>query len=57
MANEITTSPHHLDKSVLICWEHHTIPDLILSLGGPDIGEWGEDYGRTIVLKFDRSDA
>jgi hypothetical protein len=56
LAEEIRGTSHYHGKSVLICWEHHTIPDLVLSLGGPDIGEWGVDFGRTLVLEFDRSD-
>lgn len=51
MATEILGKKFNGD-TVLICWEHNSIPDLIVSLGGPDIHEWGHSYDRTIILNY-----
>lgn len=51
MAREILGESFH-GKTVLISWEHKALGNLIVSLGGPDIGEWGDVFDRTFVLNY-----
>lgn len=51
MAREILGKGFH-GKSVLISWEHKALADLVVSLGGPDIEDWGDVFDRTVVLNY-----
>ncbi len=52
MAHEIQTTPTYRGKSVLICWEHHAIPDVAGALGVKDPPKWGDHYDRVWVITF-----
>ena len=55
MAQSIKTSLDYAGKMVLICWEHHDIPNLVRSFGwdsAPD--SWkGDVFDRAWVLNFE----
>ncbi len=51
MAKEILAESKYEGKSVLICWEHKTIPDLIVSLQGPEY-EWKHGFANVVVLNY-----
>lgn len=51
LAKHILSHNYH-GKSVLICWEHDSIRNLIKSLGGPDVGKWGKSYSKFYVLNY-----
>jgi broad specificity phosphatase PhoE len=59
MADEILTKPAYEGKAVVVCWEHHAIPDLARALGARDApARWrGEAFDRTWVLTFARDGA
>lgn len=47
------------DRTILICWHHGTIPDLVYALGGdPNLfptGKWPSDsYGGIVVMRYDQ---
>jgi hypothetical protein len=54
MVQEIDSRPEYEGKMVLICWEHHAIPDIARAFGAKDApGKWhGESFDRIWVLTF-----
>lgn len=57
VAQDILSSPAFDGKTVLVCWEHKRIPDIMRALGwtrGPN--RWPDDvFDRVWILDFDRS--
>jgi hypothetical protein len=52
MIREIQGMPAYAGKLVLICWEHHAIPDLAEALGVDDPPDWpGHSFDRVWVIK------
>ena len=42
-----------MSKTVIICWGHSVIKDIIAEFGGEKWKDWDDkDYDRTIVLDF-----
>ena len=52
-AKEILTNPLYDNASVLLCWEHHNIPNLIVALGAEDPGPWeGDIFDQVYMITF-----
>jgi hypothetical protein len=54
MANEIKANPAYAGKTVLICWEHHVIPEIARTLGALQTpARWpAEIFDRVWVISF-----
>lgn len=57
MAKEILSNPSYDGKVVLICWEHHVIPDIAKALGVKDPPAFPEVFDRTWVIAFENGKA
>ncbi len=54
VAREILTNPQYDNKTILICWRHNHIPQLVMALGGEDPGFWADDiYDQVYMLTFE----
>lgn len=57
MVDEIRANPAYKGKMVLICWEHHVIPEIAHALGAKDAPKKFHDvYDRTWILTFKGGD-
>ena len=57
IAKEVLTNPKYDNASVLLCWEHHSIPDLIVALGGANPGVWNDDiFDQVYILTFNKGE-
>jgi hypothetical protein len=53
MAHEILTNSTYRGKNVLICWEHHAIPDVAVALGVKNPPKWKSSvFDRLWVITF-----
>lgn len=54
MVNEVKANPAYVGKTILICWEHHVIPEIARALGSLMApARWpGEIFDRTWVITF-----
>jgi len=54
LARHVLTSPEYKDKTILICWTHTHIPDLLVALGVPSERKpWPkETYDRYVVVTY-----
>lgn len=55
LVHELYTNPKYGGKTVLICWRHGTIPDLVLGLGATGVPDKWKDhvFDRVWVVTFD----
>jgi broad specificity phosphatase PhoE len=55
LAEELLTSPKYDGKTVLVCWHHGKIPNLLHALGiNPKPGDIGDDvFDRVWIVTFD----
>jgi hypothetical protein len=53
MTKEILAKPEYDGKIVLICWEHHGIPDIAAAMGVTSPPEWpGHAFDRLWIITF-----
>lgn len=54
MVEEVMTNPDYQGKSVLICWEHHAIPEIARAFGAHDApSKWhGHVFDRVWLIGF-----
>lgn len=54
MVQEVLKNPQYNGKTVLICWEHKHIPDIVSALGvQPKMSAWpGKVYDRTLLITY-----
>ncbi|MCX5794220.1 MAG: histidine phosphatase family protein [Elusimicrobia bacterium] len=55
LASEIMVEPSYATRTVIICWEHAWIPEILKAFGwkdGPDQWPGGDVYDRAWVLDF-----
>jgi hypothetical protein len=58
MVEEILTKPAYDGKMVLVCWEHHVIPDIVKALGVDGPPRWhGDVFDRLWVVRFHKDGA
>jgi hypothetical protein len=50
VAKEVLTNPKYDNSSVLLCWEHDNIPNLIKALGADNPGVWDDDIFDQVYL-------
>ena len=53
-ANEILKNPKYDGDTVLLCWEHHNIPDLVAAFGPKKPEKWPEEvFDQVYVITYD----
>jgi broad specificity phosphatase PhoE len=53
LVKDIRNNPSYHGKTVLICWEHKRIPDIVKALGGHGEMKWhGHVFNRAWILDF-----
>lgn len=59
LAQEVLTNPKYARRTVLICWEHHYIPQLAAALGvRPEPPKWpGEVFDRVWIITYKNGQA
>jgi broad specificity phosphatase PhoE len=58
MVKEINAKPEYAGKTVLVCWEHHGIPDVAKAFGVKDPPHWHDSaFDRTWVITFENGKA
>lgn len=57
MVAEIKTRPEYNDRMVLICWEHHLIPEITRAFGAlQSPSKWnGDAFDRLWIITFNKS--
>ena len=54
IARAILNNPKYDNATILICWEHQKIDELVEALGGPNPGKWpGDVFDQVYMLTFD----
>ncbi len=54
LVDEIFDNPDYDGKMVLVCWDHHRIPDIEEAAGVENPEDWPDDvFDRTLVIDFD----
>jgi hypothetical protein len=54
LAEEILNEPHYFGKTVMICWSHQYMEELVEALGGFAPGPWsGQVFDRIWILDFE----
>jgi hypothetical protein len=54
IAHEILTNPKYDHSTILVCWTHGYIEDLVEALGGNNPGKWDKTvFDQVYVLTFD----
>jgi hypothetical protein len=53
MVKQVLSNRKYDGKTVLICWEHHGIPDIATAMGVQKVPEWpGQVYDRLWIVTF-----
>src|SRR5262249_22651742 len=55
LAEELLTNPKYAGKTILVCWHHGKIPELVEALGASGVPKhWKDDsFDRVWVVTFD----
>lgn len=55
LAKKIRANPAYAGKTILICWNHEVIPQLVAALGvTPQPPKWkGADFGTVYIISYD----